>query len=52
MKLLLRIGLFLALVAGLAFVKFKYFPQDAALKSDAPRGVAGSNAPTMGIFAA
>ncbi len=45
MKLLLRIGLFLALVAGLAFVKFKYFPQDAALKSDAPRSGAGGNTP-------
>lgn len=50
MKLLLRIGLFLALVGGLAFVKFKYFPQDAALKSDAPKGGgAGGNAPAMGV---
>ena len=31
MKLLIRIGLFLAVVAGLAFVKFKYFAKDAEL---------------------
>ncbi len=50
MKLLLRIGLFLALVGGLAFVKFKYFPQDSALKLDAPRGGTGGNAPPMGVL--
>jgi membrane fusion protein, multidrug efflux system len=50
MKLLLRIGLFLALVAGAAFIKIKYFPQDAAIKSDAPRGGAGGNAQPMGVM--
>lgn len=51
MKLLLRIGLFLAFVGGLAFVKFKYFPQDTALKLDAPKGGgAGGNATAMGVM--
>ncbi len=50
MKLLLRIGLFLALVAGLAFIKFKYFPQNEAIKG-APNGGSGTpgNAPAMGV---
>ena len=48
MKLLLRIGLFFALVAGVAFVKFKYFPQDEA-KKGGPGGGASPNAPAMGV---
>ena len=49
MKLLLRIGLFLALVAGLAFVKFKYFPQNEAIKGAPGGGGTPGNAPAMGV---
>ena len=49
MKLLLRIGLFLVVVAGLAFIKFKYFPQDEAKKGAPGGGGASANAPAMGV---
>ncbi len=50
MKLLLRIALFIAVVAGVAFIKYKYFPQDAAIKSGAPSGGGNAaNAQAMGV---
>ncbi|MBL7816743.1 MAG: efflux RND transporter periplasmic adaptor subunit [Saprospiraceae bacterium] len=51
MKLLIRIGLFLALVGGLAFVKIKYFPSDAGIQSPgAGGGGAKGNAPPTGVM--
>lgn len=47
MKLLIRIGLFLAVVAGLAFVKFKYFAKDAELGT-APNPTAAGTKPNGG----
>lgn len=51
MKLLIRIGLFIAVVAALAFIKIKYFPKDAGLQS-APPGAGGAKggAPTTGVM--
>lgn len=50
MKLLIRIGLFLALVGGLAFIKIKYFPTNAGLTPAGPSGGGSKgNAPAMGV---
>jgi membrane fusion protein, multidrug efflux system len=53
MKLLLRIVLFLAFVASLAFIKYKYFPKNE-LQSGPPAAASGGNrgaaAPTMGVM--
>ena len=49
MKLLIRIALFLAFIAALAFIKIKYFPKDSALKSQGANSGAKSNAPPMGV---
>jgi membrane fusion protein, multidrug efflux system len=47
MKLLIRIGVFLAIVAGLAFAKIKYFPKT---EGAAPMPQAGKgNAPAIGV---
>lgn len=48
MKLLIRIGVFLAIVAALAFAKLKYFPKT---EGSAPTPQAGSkgNTPPMGV---
>ena len=52
MKLLIRIGLFVAVVAALAFVKIKYFPRDAALQGAPAAGGGGAKggAPSMGVM--
>ena len=50
MKLLIRIGLFVAVVAALAFIKVKYFPKDAALQTPAPTSGAKTGGPSMGVM--
>jgi membrane fusion protein, multidrug efflux system len=50
MKLLIRIGLFVAVVAALAFIKIKYFPRDAGLPMAGPGGGAKGSTPTMGVM--
>ncbi len=54
MKLLIRIGLFLAVVGGLAFVKIKYFPTDANLGPPTGGGNGGAkgggNGQPMGVM--
>ena len=49
MKLILRIGLFLALFGVLAFVKFKYFPTEKAIGSSPAITNGKSNTASVGV---
>jgi membrane fusion protein, multidrug efflux system len=49
MKLLIRIGVFLAIIAILAFVKIKYFPKAEGVGNATPSGASKGNAPAIGV---
>ena len=49
MKLLIRIGVFLGIIAALAFVKIKYFPKEEGTGVSPQAAVGKGNTPPMGV---